>query len=78
MLEPYTLDSMFTVGGVPEGITALQRLQHLRLGNVTEPLAGGISQMMQLTQLTSLDLLQDHPAIFDLEISQVRCTRVVV
>ena len=76
MLEPYTLDSMFTVGGLPEGITALHSLQHLRLGNcLTEPSARNIGQM---THLTSLDLSQDHPGVFDLEIRQVRCIRVVV
>jgi hypothetical protein len=78
MLDPHSLDSMFTVGGLLEGITALQRLQHLRLGNcVTQPLAHGVSQM---THLTSLDLLQDRPDgyEFDLEGPQVRCIRVVV
>jgi hypothetical protein len=78
MLDPHTLDSMFTVGGLPEGITALQRLQHLRLGNcVTEPLARDIRQM---TQLTSLDLLQDRPDVYDLDLegAQVCCIRAVV
>lgn len=48
---------MFTAGGLPEGITALQRLQRLRLFNcVTAPLTSGISR---LTQLTSLEVLSD-------------------
>ena len=75
MLDPHSLDSMFTVGGLPEGITALQRLQHLRLRNcATEPLAHGISQM---TQLTSLDLSQDCPGVCDIVTTQVRCILVV-
>ena len=48
-----TYETMFTVGGLPEGITALQRLQHLRLYNcLTEPLAGGISRLSQLTSVS--------------------------
>jgi hypothetical protein len=47
--------TMFTGGGLPEGITALQRLQHLRLFNcVTAPLTSGISRLTQLTSLTIL------------------------
>lgn len=46
----------FAAGGLPEAITVLQRLQHLRLGNcVTAPLTHGISL---LTQLTCLDIDQ--------------------
>jgi hypothetical protein len=55
MPELDTAEMMFTVGGLPEGITALQRLQRLRLGNcVTEQLTRGISR---LTQLTSLEIV---------------------
>lgn len=44
-----------SVDGLPEGITALQRLQHLRLGNcMTAPLTHGISR---LTQLTCLEIV---------------------
>lgn len=76
MLYPHDLDSMFTVGGLPEGITALQRLQRLQLDNcVTEPLARSISQ---LTQLTSLDLSQDDHGVCDLVTVQVRCILVMV
>jgi hypothetical protein len=46
----------FSAGGLPEEITVLHRLQHLRLGNcVTAPLTHGISL---LTQLTCLDIDQ--------------------
>ena len=59
MHEPESYETMFTVGGLPEGITALQRLQHLRLRDcVTAPLALGISR---LTQLTSLEILSGDP-----------------
>ena len=45
-----------SVDGLPEGITALQRLQHLRLGNCkTAPLTHAISR---LTQLTCLEIPQ--------------------
>ena len=54
--------TMFTVGGLPEGMTVLQRLQHLRLGNcITEPLACDLSQFRQLTSLEiPSDDLDDH------------------
>jgi hypothetical protein len=68
MLEVASYATMFTVGGLPEGITALQRLQHLRLTDcVTAPLALGIDQLTQLTSLEifSGDLLEqsfyDYP-----------------
>jgi hypothetical protein len=58
-----TTEMVFTVGGLPEGITALQRLQHLRLGNcMTEPLAVGVSR---LTQLTSLKIFSVADADID-------------
>lgn len=70
MLQPYTLDTMFTVGSLPEGITALQRLQHLRLADcVTEPLARGIGQM---TQLTSLEFWQRGPTFYAVNTGLVR------
>lgn len=57
MHEPESYATMFTVGGLPEGIAALQRLQHLRLYScVTAPLTAGISR---LTQLTSVEVLSD-------------------
>ena len=66
MLYPHSLSTMFTVGGLPEGITALQRLQRLRLNQcVTAPLACSISQ---LTQLTSLEFLQDE--LYFLEVQE--------
>jgi hypothetical protein len=75
-LESYA--TMFTVGGLPEGIAALQRLQHLRLYNcVTAPLARGISQM---TQLTSLKIqrgdVHDHDEvmIYETNAVAVRCS----
>jgi hypothetical protein len=53
-----TPQDMFSVGGLPDGITALQRLQHLRLDNcVTAPLTQSISG---LTQLTCLEITQDE------------------
>ena len=49
------------VGNLPDGITALQRLQHLRLGCcITIPLAPSISC---LTQLTCLELIHDEQII---------------
>lgn len=67
-------ETMFTVGGLPEGITALRRLQHLRLGDcITEPLACDLSQF---TQLTSLEIptkdVHDHN-IYDPDPVTVRC-----
>ena len=57
-----TYDTMFTMGGLSEGFTILQRLQHLRLGNcITEPLACDLSQFTQLTSLEiPADDLDDH------------------
>lgn len=53
-----TPKNMFSVGGLPEGISALQRLQHLRLDNcMTAPLTQSISH---LTQLTCLEITQDE------------------
>ena len=54
---------MFSVGGLLEGITAVQRLQHLRLDNcVTAPLTQSISR---LTQLTCLEIAQDELCKWD-------------
>ena len=51
-------DSRFCIGGLPEEITALQRLQHLRLDNcVTAPLTQSISC---LTQLSHLEITQNE------------------
>jgi hypothetical protein len=47
-----TSSRMFTVGSLPEGITALQRLEHLRLHDcTTESPKCGISQLTQLTNV---------------------------
>lgn len=57
MHEVESHEWMFAVDGLPEGITALQRLQHLRLANcLVKPLTLSISQ---LTQLTSLEILDE-------------------
>jgi hypothetical protein len=49
-------EDTLSVDGLPEGITALQRLQRLRLGNcMTAPLTHAISR---LTQLTCLEITQ--------------------
>jgi hypothetical protein len=46
------------VANLPEGITALQRLQHLRLGCcITTPLTPSISR---LTQFMCLEILHDE------------------
>jgi hypothetical protein len=52
MHDVESYQTMFTVGGLPEGISVLQRLQYLRLSDcVTAPLTHGISQLTQLTRL---------------------------
>lgn len=57
MHEVESHEWMFAVDGLPEGISALQRLQHLRLANcLVKPLTVSISQ---LTQLTSLEILDE-------------------
>jgi hypothetical protein len=49
--------------GLPEGITALQRLQHLRLGNcMSSPRTQSISR---LTQLSCLEITHDE--LFELD-----------
>jgi hypothetical protein len=54
----------FTVGSLPDGITSLQRLRHLRLEEcVTATLTRSIER---LTQLTSLEILSDQLIIQDI------------
>ena len=48
----------FIVGGLPEGITALQRLQHLRLDKCVT--AAPTHSISRLTQLTCLEVTQDE------------------
>jgi hypothetical protein len=58
VFEPNGTDAMLSVGGIPWDITALQRLQRLRLDEcVTAPLPRSIGRM---TQLTSLSILQKY------------------
>ena len=52
MLNPHSLDTMFNVGGLPEGISRLRSLRQLRLVNcMTASLARAISLLTQLTRL---------------------------
>lgn len=63
MHELYELapNTRFCVGGLPEELAALQRLQHLQLGNcVTAPLTQSISCLTQLTHLEITQNEQDH------------------
>lgn len=75
MLTPRELDTMFTVGGLPDAITVLQNLQHLRLQNCA---MGRLTRSIsRLTRLTTLEVVHDDTYNFsecytyDLPVRQV-------
>lgn len=75
MLTPRELDTMFTVGGLPDAITVLQNLQHLRLQNCA---MGRLTcSISRLARLTTLEVVHDDTYNFsecytyDLPVRQV-------
>ena len=66
---------------MPEGITTLQRLRHLQLGNcVTAPLPQSISRLTQLTCLTIIQHEQDEDEhdVLDRLVVRLACAKIIM